>query len=194
MKLLLTTILLISTQTLSYQGKTSSVSELVFTNIAFYYGDKYVALRDLMDQECNTLQSVVLDTCKRANFDNYYYQTNIIKENISELQDKVKEAEVRGDFSNYGFPIALKNYTRDLSAVIDVLVDKTDFLSNLAHSMVDTGHNPLELQAGKSSLELSEKYKALLELWSEFVDLQNKENALLLDVQSSSDALLPMLN
>ena len=60
---------LISTQTLSYQENgTNGIAELVFTKMAFYYGNKYVALRDLMDKECSTLESVVQDTCKRDNF------------------------------------------------------------------------------------------------------------------------------
>jgi hypothetical protein len=192
-KLLIIILLFASTQTLSYQERgTNGVAETVFTSVAFYYGDKYIALRDLMDKECNTLISLIQDTCRRDNFDNYYYQSSIIKEGIIELQDKINNPKIYNEFSTDEFPIALRNYVRDLSAVVDALVNMTDFLSELSHSMVDTGYSPLELKAEQSPLELSEKLKYLLELWDEFTLLYSEENALLQDVQLSADILSSM--
>jgi hypothetical protein len=189
-KILLVLSVLLSTQVLSYQEKDANgVAESVFTSVVFYYGDKYVALRDLMDNECNTLTSVVQDTCKRDNFDNYYSQAKVIKKNLVDLLSKVQDAENSHDFSNDDFPIVLKSHIKDMSAVVNVLVLKADFLSKLSHSMVDTGYTPLELKAEKTSLDSSEKLNALLELWNEFELLNNKENALLVKAQLSANKL-----
>lgn len=183
--------ILLSTQVLSHHNRSAgSVADSVFTNIAFYYGDKYVSLRDLMDKECNTLTSFILDTCKKENFESYYQQSSLIKEDVENLQEKVRDAERSNDFSSNKFTIALNNYLEDLSLVVDALIYKTDWLSRVSHSMVDTGQNPLESKADKSPLTLIESSKALLELKDEFTVLSNKENSLLLDVQLSADRLL----
>ncbi len=175
---------------MNIHNERGSPADLVFTNMAFYYGDKYVALRDVMDKECGTLTSLILDTCKREDFENYHLQSNIIKKDIVNLQEKVKDAERSKDFSNNKIPIALNNHLEDLSLVVGALIQKTAWLSKISHSMVNTGKNPSELKAGKSPLTLIETSKALLEQYNEFTVLSNKEDALLLDVQLSADYLL----
>jgi len=171
-------------------NENGNAADLVFTGMAFSYGDKYVALRNLMDKECGTLTSLILDTCKREDFESYHLQSNIIKKDIVNLQEKVKNAKRSKDFSNNRIPIALNSHLEDLSLVVGALIQKTAWLSRISHSMVNTGQNPSELKAGKSPLTLIETSKVLLEQYNEFTVLSNKEDALLLDVQLSADNLL----
>jgi hypothetical protein len=192
-KLLIIILLFVSTQTLSYQERgTNGVAETVFTSVAFYYGNEYVTLRNLMNKECNTQISFKQGTCTREYFDNYYHQSSLIKESIIELQGKINDAEIRNDFSTDEFPIALRNYVRDLSALMDVLTELTGFLSRLSHSMVDTGYNPAELQAGKVDLSFWEESSARSELAEEFISLINKEYIAEEKAQYTADILSSM--
>jgi hypothetical protein len=192
-KLLIIILLFASTQTLSYQERgTNGVAETVFTSVAFYYGNEYVTLRHLMNKECNTQISFKQGTCTREYFANYYNQSSLIKESIIELQGKINDAEIRNEFSTDEFPIALRNYVRDLSALMDVLTELTGFLSRLSHSMVDTGYNPAELQAGKVDLSFWEESSARSELAEEFISLINKEYIAEEKAQYTADILSSM--